>query len=134
MMWRVSQGRTTAGHWMRDGRQLTWRVAQEEDERRVPPNEEYAVVEGHDDRRTSRKLSTQYVGGCHTTTVTGRWSHDRDDVHGTGDEHEARTTATESDTTWYYRMLTTRKHRPLHSVQSHCEALTLRTPRRERDT
>ena len=46
---------------------------------------------------------TQYAGGCHTTTVTGRWSHDRDDVHGTGDEHAARTTATESDTTWYYR-------------------------------
>ena len=55
---------------MRDGRQLTWRVAQEEDERRVPPNEEYAVVEGHDDRRTSRKLHDI------VDTVCGRVSHD----------------------------------------------------------
>ena len=46
---------------------MTWRVAQEEDERRVPPNEEYAVVEGHDDRRTTQEA---------VDTVCGRVSHD----------------------------------------------------------
>ena len=49
---------------MKDG-QLTWRVAQQEDElheqegARVPLNSS-TVVEGHDSR-TSRKLSTQYI-------------------------------------------------------------------------